>query len=76
MKVIRNSILFLFFLPSFLLSQEQDFMSWNNIELNYKVSKKTSLSLNNRIIFRENYSLFSKYFVDFKVKVGDTQLGS
>lgn len=68
MKVIRNSILFLFFLPSFLLSQEQDFMSWNNIELNYKVSKKTSLSLNNRIIFRENSSLFSKYFVDFKVK--------
>jgi hypothetical protein len=69
MKVIRNSILFIFFLPSFLLSQEQDFMSWNNIELNYKVSKKTSLSLNNRIIFRENSSLFSKYFVDFKVKI-------
>ena len=68
MKVIRNSILFIFFLPSFLLSQEQDFMSWNNIELNYKVSKKTSLSLNNRIIFRENSSLFSKYFIDFKVK--------
>ena len=68
MKVIRNSILFLFFLPSFLLSQEQDFMSWNNIELNYKVSKKTSLSLNNRIIFRESSSLFSKYFIDFKVK--------
>lgn len=68
MKVIRNSILFLFFFPSFLLSQEQDFMSWNNIELNYKVSKKTSLSLNNRIIFRENSSLFSKYFIDFKVK--------
>ena len=43
-------------------------MSWNNIELNYKVSKKTSLSLNNRIIFRENSSLFSKYFIDFKVK--------
>ena len=68
MKVIRNSILFIFFLPSFLLSQEQDFMSWNNIELNYKVSKKTSLSLNNRLIFRENSSLFSKYFIDFKVK--------
>ena len=53
-------------LPLFVIAQD-DFQLWSKVELGYKINKKISLELTEGFRLRENLSLPSKTFTDFKV---------
>lgn len=53
-------------LPLFAIGQD-DFQLWSKVELGYKINKKVSVELTEGFRLRENLSLPSKTFTDFKV---------
>ena len=68
MRIIQNSIFFLLFFSLTAFSQGNDFQTWYSISLNKKVLKKTNFSIKSGLRPRENSSLFSKQFTDFRIK--------
>ena len=68
MKIIQNSIFLLLFTSFSILAQENDFQSWYSISFKKKVVKKTDVTLKTGLRLRENSSLYSKNFVDLRLK--------
>ena len=54
-----------FLLPLFALGQD-DFQLWTKVEIDYRINKKLHIELAEGFRFRENVSLPSKTFTDFK----------
>ena len=55
-------------MPFFLFSQENDFQTWNSIELVYKKLKKTQILFESGVRFDDNSTTVSKCFIDLSVK--------
>ncbi len=68
MKTIRNSLFLILLLSFTVQSQENDFQTWNSFSLNKKIIKKTDLRLKLGLRLRENASLYSKQFLDLRLK--------
>ena len=81
MKRILNSVIILIF-PFFVCSQENDFQIWSSFsstvdcniiaiprDTKKKNKRKLSLTIKQGYRFRENASLLSKQFTDFRAKV-------
>lgn len=56
-----------FIFPLLVFSQEEDFQSWNKIELGYKIHKNISLNFTEGLRLRENASLPSKTFTNLGI---------
>ena len=82
MRIIQNSILLLLFSTLSVLSQENDFQTWHSIsstidfniiqvpdQLDTKTKRKGSITFKQGYRFRENSSLLSKQFSDFRFKL-------
>ena len=82
MRKIQNSILLLLFFSCLGFSQENDFQTWHSFsssfdftiiqipeQLNTKSKRKGSITFKQGYRFRENSSLLSKQFSDFKFKL-------
>jgi len=63
----KLSILGLLF-PLLVFSQEEDFQSWNKVELGYKIHKKLSLNFTESLRLKENASLPSKTFTNLGIR--------
>ena len=68
MNKIRNSIILLLISSLSVFPQENDLQSWYSFSLKKKLVKKIDLTLKSGIRYRENSSLLSKQFFDFKFK--------
>lgn len=68
MNKIQNSIILLLISSLSVFSQENDLQSWYSFSLKKKLVKKIDLTLKSGIRYRENSSLLSKQFFDFKFK--------
>ena len=68
MRKILNKFILIFILPISVFSQENDFQTWTSISASKKIIKKTNLTIKQGVRFRENSSLYSKVFTDFKIK--------
>ena len=82
MRIIQNSILLLLFSTLSVLSQENDFQTWYSVastvdfnivkepnQLNTKTKRKGSITFKQGYRLRENSSLLSKQFSDFRFKL-------
>jgi hypothetical protein len=69
MRIIHNSILLLLLSSFSVLAQENDFQTWHSFSVNKKVVKKLNVRLKSGLRLRENSSLYSKQFFDFKIQV-------
>jgi len=67
MKKIQSSIFILLITSLSVFSQENDFQSWYSFSASKKIYKKTYLTLKSGLRLRENSSLYSKNFYDFKI---------
>ena len=68
MRTIIASILFFSFFSYNSNAQQNDFQLWNTLNLSKKINKSLRADLKYGARFRENASLLSTQFVDFKVK--------
>jgi hypothetical protein len=82
MRIIQNSIFLLLFCSLSAFAQENDFQTWHSVsstidfnvilvpdQLFTKTKRKGSITLKQGYRFRENSSLLSKQFTDFKFKI-------
>jgi hypothetical protein len=82
MRIIKNSIFLLLFCSLSAFAQENDFQTWHSVsstidfnvilvpdQLFTKTKRKGSITLKQGYRFRENSSLLSKQFTDFKFKI-------
>ena len=82
MRIIQNSILLLLFSTLSVLSQENDFQTWYSVastvdfnivqvpnQLDTKTKRKGSITFKQGYRLRENSSLLSKQFSDFRFKL-------
>ena len=69
MRIIQNSILLLLLSSFSVLAQENDFQTWHSFSVNKKIIKKLNVRLKSGLRLRENSSLYSKQFFDFKIQV-------
>ena len=82
MRTIQNSILLLLFFSFSVFAQENDFQTWHSVsssfdftiiqvpdQLKTKSKRKGSITFKQGYRFRENSSLLSKQFSDFKFKL-------
>ena len=68
MRTIIASIFFFSLLSYDSNAQQNDFQLWNTLNLSKKINKSFRADLKYGARFRENASLLSTQFVDFKVK--------
>ena len=82
MRIIQNSILLLLFSALSVFSQENDFQTWYSVsstidfniiqvpsQLDTKTKRKGSITFKQGYRLRENASLLSKQFSDFRFKL-------
>ena len=68
MRTIIASILFFSFFSYNSNAQQNDFQLWNTLNLSKKINKSFRADIKYGARFRENASLLSTQFIDFKVK--------
>jgi hypothetical protein len=68
MRTIIASILFFSFFSYNSSAQQNDFQLWNTLNLSKKINKSFRADIKYGARFRENASLLSTQFIDFKVK--------
>lgn len=68
MKKIQNSIILLLLSSFSVFPQENDFQSWYSFSFKKKTVNKIDMTLKSALRLRENSSLLSKRFFDFKLR--------
>jgi hypothetical protein len=68
MRTIIASIFFFYFFSYNSNAQQNDFQLWNTLNLSKKINKSFRADIKYGARFRENASILSTQFIDFKVK--------
>ena len=69
MRILQNSILLVLLSSFTVFAQENDFQTWHSFSVNKKIVKKLNVRLKSGLRLKENSSLYSKQFYDFKIQV-------
>ena len=69
MRILQNSILLVLLSSFTVFAQENDFQTWHSFSVNKKIVKKLNVRLKSGLRLKENSSLYSKQFYDFKIQL-------
>tara|TARA_Y100000814_G_scaffold88514_1_gene59844 strand:+ start:255 stop:905 length:651 start_codon:yes stop_codon:yes gene_type:complete len=68
MRIRTNNILFILLFPVFLYAENDDFQTWNSLELKTKLLKKTDFIFEGGLRLSDNSKKISTCFTDLNVK--------